>query len=385
MKSRGGGTRPWIALTGGCILVALVVWKGGFLACGRVEPGRAPLEDETIPAGAKLGEARRVALPRWYEAVATVRPRVVAEVAAQIMAQIQQVHADAGDSVKKGDLLITMDAAQFQARLDQAKRALEGATAAQRQAEQGRIGAEARLRQAESSYDRVKKLLDDQAATPQQMEAAESERDQARAGVEQAKQAVSAAAAQADASREAVREAEVALGYTRVAAPITGIISQRLADPGDLATPGKPLVVIHDPKALRLEAGVREGLIGRLKLGDELPCVVAGRELQGTVEEISPSADPVSRTFLVKVGIGEAPGIHPGMFARVRVSLGNEDAVLVPADAIEEIGQLSTVKVVADGRVIRRYVRLGQAVGKEIEILSGLAGGEKLWLEGGKP
>lgn len=204
------------------------------------------------------------------------------------------------------------------------------------------------------------------AATSAQYEAAQAAKKRADAEVKIAE--------------ERVREAEVTRNYSRITSPISGLVAERLAEAGDMASPGKPLFRIHDPGDLRLEANVREGLIGRISTGDavevELPAL--GRTVEVHLDEIVPSADPRSRTFLVKVALDPQEGLFPGMFGRVRLSSGTREAVFAPAEAVEQVGQLRTVLVRDGDRWTRRYVTAGEESGGRLEILSGLDGGETI-------
>ena len=153
---------------------------------------------------------------------------------------------------------------------------------------------------------------------------------------------------------------------------------------GDLALPGKTLLQMENPAALRLEADVPEALIGNVKLGDRLPvrlAAVAG-ELAGTVAEMSPAADPNSRTFLVKLDLPVASGLRTGQFGRVAVPVGEVNSIRVPASAVVQRGQMEMVFVVANSRAQLRLVKTGRRVGEEIEMVSGLDSGEKIVTDG---
>ena len=124
---------------------------------------------------------------------------------------------------------------------------------------------------------------------------------------------------------------------------------------------------------------VRESLIGRISLHEKLSVKVTalgGEVLSGEVAEIEPLADPVTRSFLVKVRLPEVPGLYPGMFGRLLVPLGQEEAVLVPERAIRRVGQLETVMVRDGEQWLPVYVRTGEMLDGRVEVLSGLSGGE---------
>jgi len=204
---------------------------------------------------------------------------------------------------------------------------------------------------------------------------------EAEAGVADAVAAIAAAEAQIQGARNFVTEAEVALGHAEITAPLEGVVTERLVEVGDLALPGRPLLVLLDPKALRLEAEVREGLVARVRTGASLEVEIpaAGASVAGTVAEIIPSADPRSRTFRVRIDLPVAAGVYPGMFGRLRLPVGEREIVRVPLPAVVRVGQLQTVVLKEGDRWVRRYVTTGRALPDgTVEILSGLEGGEEI-------
>jgi len=333
------------------VLVLAILWFSGAFETGKVAPG-----EEDRPPGLRApkiqAKVAREDRPAFYVAVGTIRSRTEATVAAQVSGRVTSVKVDAGGTVEQGDLLATLDRQEMETRVGQARSGLDAA--------------KAELADARLHYGRIERLLPERAATQVQM-------DEARARLKQARAAVAAA-------QKKLEEAKIVLDYTQIRAPMTGVVSRRQADPGDLAYPGKPLFVIHNPKGLRLEAHVREGMISRVKRDQkvEVELTALSQAVEGTVEEIVPSADPVSRSFLVKVALPVIEGLYPGMFGRLRIRLEERPTVLIPLSAVSQVGQLQTVRVLKDGRWVRRYVTLGQPSGEHVEVLSGLEGGETI-------
>ena len=313
------------------LAAGIVLYAAGAFERGRIHPGRAP-----APAGAptppRTATAERGPVAVVEEAVGTVRSRRRVEIAAQVSARVTSVGAQVGDRIVAGAPLVVLDDADYASRFARAR----------------------------AQYERVKGFLARQAATPEQMEAAEAEYNAAKAAIE----------------------------HTRIVAPIDGVVAERHVEPGDLAVPGRPLLVVLDPGALRLDAQVREELIAHIVVGARLAVAVpgAGTTVDGTVAEVLPSADPQSRTFEVRVNLEPAARVYPGMFGRLRLPVGEREAVRVPAEAVERVGQLETVWVERSGAWGRRLVTTGAPLADgRIEILSGLAGGETIGLPAAAP
>jgi len=319
----------------------------------------------------------------WYEAVGTVRPRTETRIEAQVTAQVVSIKVRPGDSVAKGDLLIVLDDRQFNSRLDQARQGLKSARAGREQARQSISAAEAALEQAQSEYRRKEKFFKSQAATSQQLEQAQAAYLQAKANLSRTQEALTGAEAGIRQAEEVVREAEIALGYTRITAPESAQVLERLVEPGDLALPGKPLLSLQTAGFLRLEAHVREGLIGKVAPKDRLDVRIDTLEktVAATVEEIIPYADPKSRTFLVKAALPPIEGLYPGMFGKLLIPVATHQAVVIPTAAVRRIGQLETVQVKRKDRWQRQYIKTGKHIGSGVEVLSGLAGDEQIGWE----
>ncbi|HSP41323.1 MAG TPA: efflux RND transporter periplasmic adaptor subunit [Luteolibacter sp.] len=270
------------------------------------------------------------------EVVGTVRSKLRAAVEAKVSGRVLEYTAVPGEMVKTGDLLATLDAREVQARVDQAK---------------------AMLDQARRDFARQEKLIATNATTRREFDSA-----QARVEVGEA----------------AVNEAETMMSYARVTAPFDGVITRKLADVGDLAMPGKPLLEIEAPTNLRFEADLPEALLGNVKLGDKMKVMIAsaGGPLEALVSEIAPVADAVSRTFQVKLDLPPAAGLRTGQFGRVSVPVAEVMLLLVPQSAVIKRGQMEMVFVVGDGKAALRLVKTGKTLDGQVEVLSGLEEGQ---------
>lgn len=373
-------------LGGGAGLVLLMLYMGGFFTLDRIGPENQVrgLEQESDPEYTAVASVESIT--EYYEAVGTVRPRREARIEAQVTARILEMRVRPGDRVLKGDVLVVLDSRESQSRLEQAMKGLLTANARRSQAEQAVSAARAAFDQAASAYRRIQTFHASEAATTQDLERAESSFRQAEAGLNQAVSGLEEAEVGIKQAEKTVEQGRIAVAHTRILAPEDGEVAKRLAEPGELAWPGKPLVVLQTRGALRLEALVREGLIGRVAPGTRFQIVLSARNtiLEGKVEEVEPSADPMTRTFLVKVALPDDPELFPGMFGRLRVPVDTHSVVLVPKRAVSHIGQLEVVRIEEKGTWRRIFVKTGREIQGKVEILSGLQGGERVALKGGR-
>jgi len=165
------------------------------------------------------------------------------------------------------------------------------------------------------------------------------------------------------------------LAYTRIAAPFSGVLTAEFAKPGDLATPGRPLFEIEGVDQLRAEVQVPESLSSPA-LGAELTVLAGDDPVSGQLAELSPAADPTSRTRLAKIALPAAAAVHSGQFVRVLWPAGNRTALTVPATAVMTFGQMERVYVVTAGRAQLRLVKTGARESDRVQIAAGLDAGE---------
>ncbi len=336
-------------------LVLVILYMGGFLATDLILPGFEPAHAQEMDNKYEEAQARRTTWVDYYEAVGTVRPRTETRVEAQISAKVQKVLVRSGDRVEAGALLIILDDSQLNAKLGQSAQGLKSAKAA--------------LELATSEYGRIKRLYDKKAAPKRDL-------DRTREALERANAAVNRVAKE-------VEEARIGLSYTRITAPEAGQVIKRTIEPGDIALPGRSLLIMQTGGTLRLEAHVPESYISRVRVGQHLEVSVPalGEPLKGKVEEIVPSADPQTRTFLVKVTLKAVLDLYSGMFGRLQIPVGESAVVLAPKDAINRVGQLEMVLIKHKDGPRCVYVTTGRRRGSNVEILSGLSGHETLLME----
>ena len=363
-------------------LAVIILAVSGVFDNGRVAPGLDPagqaLSLDPPPGLSDTAKARSVTVDDVFEAMGTIRPRTETSVEAQVTGKVLKVLVSAGDDVRRGQVLVRLDDREYQSRLERSRQALAQAEAARRQAAQRIDESRAGFSEADSQYKRIKTLFQEGAVTSRELEQAEAAYLQAESRLGQADDGRRAAEAAMRQAARGVEEADIALGYTVITAPEDAEVAERSVEPGDLAAPGRTLITLQTASSLRLEAFVREGLIGAVRPGRDLDVAIGalGATVHGVVEEVVPSADPATRTFLVKVGLPAMPGAYPGMFGRLLVPAGQRRAVLVPASAVRRVGQLETVAVREEGGWRQVFVKTGRQRDGVVEVLSGLTGHE---------
>lgn len=313
-------------------------------------------ETHAIVTGVTVEKTGLVSTPEQFEASGTVKAKNAAQLAARISGTVSEVHAREGDRVQRGNLLVTLVALE----------STSGATGAAHAVEE----AMARKKLADVTYSRFARLYEEQAVTGQELDTRRAERDMADQSLARA--------------RETARAAAAVAGYTRITAPLSGIVTAKMVDPGSTVFPGMPLMTVEEEGRYRLELAVPESLQGKVALGTSVPVFLdeSSGSLTGTVVEIVPKVDPASRTFTVKLEI-TAKGLHSGQFGRALLPVGEKQGLLIPKKAVLERGELTFVWVVDDGSVAHlRLVKPGTAFADRIEILAGLSAGERIVVGG---
>ncbi|MFW6080933.1 MAG: efflux RND transporter periplasmic adaptor subunit [Desulfosalsimonas sp.] len=367
------------------LLVIAAAGVGFWLySSGKVGPGIVSGPKEPDQADdAKTAPVTVKNITQWYDAVGTLEPRTRARIEPRVSASVEEVRVNAGQEVDKGQLLVMLDDRQMQAELSRARQSLENAVSKKQQAEQAVDASEAALEEARSAYERTEKLYKGEAATEEQLENAKARFLQARAGLKSDEQGLKGAKAGVGMAEEAVVKAEISLGYTEIKAPADGKVLKRMADPGDMASPGKPLLLLRTDKGLRLEAHVPETLVSMAAPGKTLKAELSTleRTVEARVEELVPYADPQTRTFLVRAGIPDVEGAYPGMYGKLKIPYKKTPVILVPAGAVRRVGQLELVTVKTQEGWEKRYIKTGGSYDKQVEVLAGLNGEETLLLQ----
>ena len=305
--------------------------------CGRHDS--AATRAESSPLSVRTVIATLEQLPILLEVPATVRPAERAILASKLTGTVASFPLGLGQAVAAGDVLLTLNAPEAEARLRQAQ---------------------AQLAEATRTAERERTLVAKGVNAPDAQRDAEDRLRYAQA---------------------AAAETEALLAYATVRAPFAGVMTEKHVLPGDLATPGLPLLVLESTSHLRAEGTIPEKTAAGLHPGDTLAVLLddGAASVSGRLEEISAAADAVSHSVLVKVALPDGAA-RSGQFARLQVGNTLAGTLLVPAGAVTRFGQMERIFVVEQGRAVLRLVKTGRSLNGRSEILSGLNAGERVVL-----
>jgi len=351
-----------------CLLAALSV---AGCSAKKHEADKTEGVSATVVKGTTVETVKSAAIAETVEVVGTVRARTSAVVSTRIPGTVSVLRVREGDRVKKGQLLAQLDAQENQAAaavafsgIDEAKRGLDEALS--------------RKRLADTTFERYNKLFNEQAVTRQEFDTRQTEKELAAQGVARAEARVKQA-------QEGSRAAATMADYTRIVAPISGVITSRQADLGATVFPAQPLMTIEDEGSYQLELAVPESLAARVKPGTAVQITLdaLNSSFSTNISEVVPATDPVSRTFIAKALLTRK-GLKSGMFGRGALNLGTTvNCMTVPKKSVVERGALTSLWVLdKDGITRMRLVKVGKTMNDRVEILSGMSDGERVIVDG---
>lgn len=343
--------RPWFAVG----MLSFALWGAQWItasAIGLTSPAAASGAGTAPGQPATAVQLRKV--DRLVVAEGLIESSRQATVAAQVNGVVVQALVDAGQSVRKGQLLAVIDPREVTAGRD--------AAAAQ-------VGvADSRVADARQAWERTRSLRERNFVS--------------QAALDQAKAALDAAEAGLRAARAGEALAGVQQQHARVVAPQDGVVAARLAEVGELASPGRPLFIIHQPGDLRVVASVPASLPldGRMLRVAAIDAPALGRTLQAGKVTVLPAADARDLSRRIRIDLNDETGLVPGLAVKVSLALESVERLVVPTGAVTWRGELATVRVQsADGRTVLRQVRVGDAyAGGWTEVLAGLSAGERV-------
>ena len=306
------------------------------LGCKHSDPA---IQTEKLPAvQVQVAPVKLESIRNQIELQGSVQATNRSEIASKISGTILKITVNLGSQVKKGELLAELAAGEIDAKLQQTRTQFE---------------------QARRNAEREKRLLQKNAATSESVKSLEE---------------------LVKISESAYQEAQAYKEYTRITAPFSGRITKKLANAGDLATPGKPLLILEDEQQFQVVLNIPEAIAAQTSQGTAVRVSIPAIDLAeaGTVSEISHNAEGSSRTVLTKINISKHPLLQSGQFARVSLAQQDSQTLVIPAEAVSIYGQLARVFVVDNNYARLRIVKTGASYDASQEVLSGLSAGENV-------
>jgi len=356
-------------------LILVALWLAG---CS--ESPREVTSSKTPPVAVSVVTVAEQQWPSIYRATGTVRARTSAVIAAKLLGYVREVKVQAGDRVREGQLLITLDARDLDVNSRRAEAALDEVRSSTPEADSAAAGAKANLDLAQTTFNRMQELWNKQSISNQEFDEAGAKVKAAQAAYDMARARRAQLDAQAVRVQQEVRATEVARSYAEISAPFARVVTAKSVDPGALAVPSAPLLTIEREGAYRLEASVEESLLSAIRVGQPVSVTLDGvdRTIEARVSEIVPTVDAASRSYTVKIDLPAVPALRSGVFGHASFSLGSRSPLTVPVSAVTERGQLQSVVVAENGVAHTRLITMGQKNKDQVEVLSGLTAGENV-------
>lgn len=326
------------------------------LALGACHNGEAPAPPPPGSHAVRVATVENRAVPRDYTVPGSVISDERVQLSSRISGFIKTLAAREGDRVRVGDVLVQIDAADVAGAIERAAAALESA--------------QADLADAQDDVRKFSALAGTGAIPADTLRKAQVRQDVAEARVAEARAALATARAQR--------------AYTTIVSPVNGVVIARLAQAGDLATPGAPILEIEARQSLLFQTFVAESRVADIGIDDpvQIELDALSGALAGRVLRIVPSGDVVTRRYEIKMSLPETAGLLPGMFGRARFVVGTDQPLVLPRAALVERGGLVGAFRVGDhDRAEFRWVRTRREFDDAVEVTAGLAPGDRVVID----
>jgi len=340
-------------------ITTLVLSSLFLLSCGGEKKNEIATE---TPIAVKVSETTENSNSPYVTASGKIESQNSANVSTRMMGYVTKVHVKMGQKVSAGQLLMSINNADLQAKKAQVDASILQATAG--------------FNNAKKDYERFQNLIAQQSASQKELDDMTSRYEMAKAGLEGAKQMRNEVMAQ--------------FSYANITAPFSGEVTNTFVKEGDMANPGMPLVSVEGNGLMQVMAMVSEGDISSITNGMPVTVLVksSNQQIKGKVSEISGSATNTGGQYLVKINLEKADkNVLSGMFVNVKFPIEKPkattetktpDKVLVPTSALVTQGQLTGIYTVSSEKTaLLRWLRIGKNFGDQVEVLSGLAADEK--------
>lgn len=307
-------------------------------------------------------------------------PAQTAELSSRISGQVSAVSVKSGDSVKAGQIMLTLDDRALKAQLNQALAGMQTARAGQEivqgQAELVKIT----LDTAQKNYDRTASLFSSGAVSQSQMDDAADKLNTAKRQYENATgPSSSQATASLNTASANIASLKVQLDYSVIRSPLNGIVTVQNATAGETVSPGTVLVTVADTTVLKLKGTVPQELLPFLKLGQPLTVTVGiypDTPVQGTLTGIGPMAVSTGELFPVEVTLPNDGRLMAGLTANASLETSGMEALVIPQAAVVQESGKQIVYIIKDGKALRREVTLGLRNLEDVTVLKGIQAGD---------
>ncbi len=329
--------------------LALIALSLVMVSCGSED--KKAVVDNSTPIAVKVSAVQSNGSNPFISASGKIEATNSANLSTRMMGFVNKVHVKVGDKVRKGQLLVSINNTDLQAKRAQVNAGITEATAA--------------FNNAQKDYNRFKSLFADNSASQKEM-------DDMTANYEMAK-------ARLEGANQMKNEINSQFAYANITSPFNGVVTNKFIDAGDMANPGMPLIAVEAPGKFEVTAMVPESEISQIKSGTTVDVLLKslGATVKGKVTEVSTSAKNTGGQFLVKAELNKTDAkILSGMFATVQFPVEKttkSNMVLIPSSSIITKGQLSGIYTVSQSNTaLLRWLRLGRMYGDQVEVLSGL-------------
>ncbi|MCA0348101.1 MAG: efflux RND transporter periplasmic adaptor subunit [Bacteroidetes bacterium] len=329
-----------------------------FISCGK---DKKELTNTEAPIAVKVSGISADNQSEFVTASGKIEAENSANVSTRMMGYVTKINVKVGQKVSAGQLLVSINNTDLQAKKAQVDASILQATAG--------------YNNAKKDYERFVALFAQQSASQKELDDMTSRYEMAKASLEGAKQMRNEVMAQ--------------FNYSNITAPFSGVVTNTFVKEGDMANPGMPLVSIEGTNQMQVTAMVSESDITAIQNGMKAKVLVksTNEEFSGTVTEVSSSAKNTGGQYLVKLNLSKIDKkVLAGMFVNVQFPILNKtkettnstDKVVVPESALIHQGQLTGIYTISDDKkAILRWLRIGKSFGNQVEVLSGLNSNEQ--------
>lgn len=325
-------------------------------------------------------KAKQGTIEKTVEFSGALAPDQTVNVFSELPGHAVRVNANVGDSVKAGELLVQIDTRQLQAELAEANAAVRSVEDQAAKAKLGIETAKSNLDLARTTFDRIQALYKTQAASKNQLDDAQNKLTLAQSAYQNAQQSydllTGSSLAQARAHVDLIN---VQLSNSMVTSPLSGVVTNRNVNPGELVGMSAPVMTIADTSILKLQGTVSQDIVPLLSLGRAVKISVDGMpslDVEGKISQIGPVAAATGQYFPVVVRVKNDGKLLAGMTAMASFVVSSAPGVVVPTSAVQRDGEDYYAYVIKNGAVYRKKVLVGLQSSSDTLITAGLVAGD---------